>query len=223
MSLASLVDTIAGDESEEEEEKQIQVKELQEESSKGKIKGSILFKYFLAGGNWFFIFTVCLLYILTQLLASGTDYWVSYWVNVIEMYNGTNNGTNNKTNNETSEVASGSFIPIVQLSTELCLIIYGIGIITLFAIGLSRSMLFYKLAMLSSKKLHKMMFNSVVGATMRFFDTNPSGRILNRFSKDIGSIDELLPKVILDSTQVNKSRVTRAVNKLIIYNFRCYC
>ncbi|KAI8429898.1 hypothetical protein MSG28_000378 [Choristoneura fumiferana] len=37
---------------------------------------------------------------------------------------------------------------------------------------------------------------------MRFFDTNPSGRILNRFSKDMGIVDEILPRMYLDSIQV---------------------
>ena len=37
---------------------------------------------------------------------------------------------------------------------------------------------------------------------MRFFDTNPSGRILNRFSKDMGAIDELLPKAMMESIQI---------------------
>lgn len=37
---------------------------------------------------------------------------------------------------------------------------------------------------------------------MRFFDTNPSGRILNRFSKDMGATDEFLPKAVLDATQI---------------------
>ena len=37
---------------------------------------------------------------------------------------------------------------------------------------------------------------------MRFFDINPSGRILNRFSKDVGSVDEFLPKTLLDASQI---------------------
>lgn len=37
---------------------------------------------------------------------------------------------------------------------------------------------------------------------MRFFDTNPSGRILNRFSRDMGSIDELLPRAMVEAVQI---------------------
>lgn len=65
-----------------------------------------------------------------------------------------------------------------------------------------RSMAFYKVAMTASKNLHNKMFHSLLQVPMRFFDTNPSGRILNRFSRDIGGIDELLPRVLLDTIQV---------------------
>lgn len=38
---------------------------------------------------------------------------------------------------------------------------------------------------------------------MRFFNTNNSGRILNRFSKDMGAIDEMLPNALMDCLQVS--------------------
>lgn len=46
------------------------------------------------------------------------------------------------------------------------------------------------------------MFESICHASMRFFNTNTSGRILNRFSKDLGAIDEFLPNAMLDTVQV---------------------
>ncbi|VVC94182.1 unnamed protein product [Leptidea sinapis] len=65
-----------------------------------------------------------------------------------------------------------------------------------------RSLLFLWLCTRTSVKLHNQMFSNIMTATMRFFDTNPSGRILNRFSKDMGIVDEILPRMFLDSIQV---------------------
>lgn len=65
-----------------------------------------------------------------------------------------------------------------------------------------RSLGFYSMCVKASQNLHDMMFKGIVSSTMRFFDTNPSGRILNRFSKDMGAVDEYLPKALLDATQI---------------------
>lgn len=77
----------------------------------------------------------------------------------------------------------------------------GITVATII-ITLMRSFSFFKMCMRASRRLHDAMFNSITRATMRFFDTNPSGRILNRFSKDMGAIDELLPSALIDCLQI---------------------
>lgn len=46
------------------------------------------------------------------------------------------------------------------------------------------------------------MYQGVTKASMYFFNTNPSGRILNRFSKDMGQVDEILPSVMMDVFQI---------------------
>lgn len=61
------------------------------------------------------------------------------------------------------------------------------------------------------------MFRGVITTTMRFFNLNPSGRILNRFAKDMGIIDELLPRVLLDAIQTNLN-MTGAIALTAIVN-----
>lgn len=50
-----------------------------ETSSKGKVKGSLLLQYFTAGSNFSELIVILILFGLTQLAASGCDYWVSFW------------------------------------------------------------------------------------------------------------------------------------------------
>ena len=45
----------------------------------------------------------------------------------------------------------------------------------------------------SSEQLHDQMTTATIMSPVLFFDTNPVGRIMNRFSKDIGAIDDFLP------------------------------
>nr|XP_021186907.2 ATP-binding cassette sub-family C member 4 [Helicoverpa armigera]WRX06130.1 ABCC7 [Helicoverpa armigera] len=88
------------------------------------------------------------------------------------------------------------------LNHEYYIYIWAIAILGCILLTTGRSMLFLWVCMRSSIRLHNQMFSNILAATMRFFDTNPSGRILNRFSKDMGVVDEILPRMYLDSIQI---------------------
>lgn len=44
--------------------------------------------------------------------------------------------------------------------------------------------------------MHDRMFNAVMRSPMLFFETTPLGTILNRFSRDVYVIDEVLARVM---------------------------
>ena len=60
--------------------------------------------------------------------------------------------------------------------------------ITSFASGAVVSLLTYY----ASKSLHRRAITSTMYAPMRFFETTPLGRIMNRFAKDIDTIDDTI-------------------------------
>jgi ABC-type multidrug transport system fused ATPase/permease subunit len=51
----------------------------------------------------------------------------------------------------------------------------------------------YLAAYAASRTLHSSILYGVLRAPMSFFDTTPIGRVINRFAKDVDSIDSSLP------------------------------
>ncbi|XP_078371200.1 ATP-binding cassette sub-family C member 4-like isoform X2 [Oculina patagonica] len=82
------------------------------------------------------------------------------------------------------------------------LYIYGSLVAGALLLSIIRAAVFFNALINSSKRLHDSMLSAVLKATVLFFDTNPVGRVLNRFSRDIGIMDELLPDVFLDAVQI---------------------
>ncbi|XP_015184437.1 PREDICTED: probable multidrug resistance-associated protein lethal(2)03659 isoform X3 [Polistes dominula] len=173
--------------------KQPEPDEEAEMRTKGSVSGKVYAGYLLAGGNWFIVTLIFGFCAMAQLAASGGDFFISRWVNMEEIsINVTSNGT------EIFEWQG-------PIDRDTCIYIYsGLTVLTI-GITLIRSASFFNMCMRASMTLHDKMFRCISNAKMRFFNTNNSGRVLNRFSKDMGAVDELLPIALIDCIQIGLS------------------
>lgn len=85
------------------------------------------------------------------------------------------------------------------------IILYTILIVCTLLLYLMRTFGFFLMCLRISLRLHDHLFNGIIRAYMYFFNNNPSGRVLNRFSSDISNIDVALPQAMLDSYTVSKN------------------
>ncbi|KFB53213.1 AGAP003221-PA-like protein [Anopheles sinensis] len=157
-------------------------RQVAEDQAEGSISWRVWATYFLSGGNILMLMFTLFMLLFSQAIVSGSDYFVTYWTRE-EEERLTNPGT-------------------VHTSTVDYLYTYGVIIIGVVLFTIFRGYLFFNICMKASRNLHDRMFARILTAPMRFFDTNPSGRILNRFSKDMGAIDELLPKAMIEAIQI---------------------
>ncbi|XP_022919143.2 probable multidrug resistance-associated protein lethal(2)03659 [Onthophagus taurus] len=148
----------------------------------GKVKMSVYGTYFKYGGNIFTITFVILLFIASQTVGNGVDYFVKYWVNLEQ---------DRAVRNET-----------MAMNTEQIIYVYSILIIALIILAVWHCLYFFLFLMKASIKIHDTTFVKVSQAVMKFFNTNSSGRILNRFARDLGIIDEYIPLVLFDVLEV---------------------
>lgn len=128
--------------------------------------------FFTSGGSKYTLSLLLISHIITLILSVSSDIYLGDWVNQEE------------------EGKTGSNAPV----TNFNLLVYagqnvGIIIFSGFRTGLQ-----FLICLKSAETLHNAMFTKILNTHSRFFDVNPVGKILNRFSKDIGAVDELLPQ-----------------------------
>ncbi|PNF26812.1 hypothetical protein B7P43_G17381 [Cryptotermes secundus] len=192
-----------------------------EMQARGSVGSRVYWVYFSAGGNCMVILLVFGLCVLSQLAISGGDYWMSYWSTVEEhrlIMSEANSGSSqnvtgpivndtasyqdsNSGYSATTDVAEWGWLP----SRETCIYVYSGLVASVIILSVCSVICFFTMCMRASINLHNAMFTSITRATMRFFNSNPSGQILNRFSKDMGTVDEIVPLTMIDCIQIGLS------------------
>ena len=93
--------------------------------------------------------------------------------------------------------------------------IYAGSVAVVVLLTILRAYFFFMAVLRSSEKLHNNMTTAILKAPVLFFDSNPVGMILNRFSKDIGCLDEVLPQTFLFAIQMVLFVLTAALLPLV--------
>jgi ABC-type multidrug transport system fused ATPase/permease subunit len=130
--------------------------------------GDVDFKVYLkwstaAGGVMVGVILICLFYAV-EIITMSASWWLSFW---------------------SQHRNSGS--PWFYLGIYI-LINFGIVVV-----GLVREVYVRLRSLDASRELFHELLSAVLYAPMSFFDTTPLGRIVNRFSKDVYTVDEQIP------------------------------
>uniref|UniRef100_A0A8D0AA03 ATP-binding cassette, sub-family C (CFTR/MRP), member 12 n=1 Tax=Sander lucioperca TaxID=283035 RepID=A0A8D0AA03_SANLU len=143
----------------------------QESTTEGSISWRVYHQYCKAAGGYI----VCFLTILNIFLMIGStafsNWWLSFWL-------GQGNG---------GDISANPDLHFYQL-------IYGVMGVVMVILAVIKCFFFTWVTLKASCKLHDTMFTKIFSSPMSFFDTTPTGRILNRFSKDQEEVDIALPQ-----------------------------
>ncbi|XP_076988460.1 ATP-binding cassette sub-family C member 12 isoform X3 [Tamandua tetradactyla] len=71
--------------------------------------------------------------------------------------------------------------------------VYAGSMVSMLVFGITKGFTFTKTTLMASSSLHDRVFDKILKSPMSFFDTTPTGRLMNRFSKDMDELDVRLP------------------------------
>uniref|UniRef100_A0AAQ5Y2V3 ATP-binding cassette sub-family C member 5 n=1 Tax=Amphiprion ocellaris TaxID=80972 RepID=A0AAQ5Y2V3_AMPOC len=159
------------------------VKDNGEEQQCGGMAWPVFRCYVAACGGSASCLLILALFVLNVGSSAFCQWWLSYWIN-----QGSGNTTVTQGNSSTVSVSMKDN-PMMQQYAAIYA--SSMGVMLLFK--LFRGIAFVKGTLRASSKLHDELFHKILRCPMKFFDTTPSGRILNRFSKDMDEVDTRLP------------------------------
>mmetsp|Transcript_64082 Transcript_64082/g.171487 ORF Transcript_64082/g.171487 Transcript_64082/m.171487 type:complete len:1412 (-) Transcript_64082:386-4621(-) len=162
---------------------ELQGRDAQEEVRKaGIIAWSDFRTYLRAFGTRLTVTLLCFCIVATAISNIAQTVWLSIWTD--------------KPKTSSSEQKSDLAIYV------------GIGLLD-SALNCIQSLILTLCALRASRILHIDMLERVIRSPLAFFDITPTGRILNRFLRDMSNIDDSVPNAILDQATKTMTIITQ--------------
>ncbi|KAL3999294.1 F-box and leucine-rich repeat protein 13 [Sarotherodon galilaeus] len=152
----------------------------EETRADGNVSSQVYFTYFTAGCSLLVLMVIVFLSIIAEVAYILQDWWLVYCLksgmNVTSSYQ--------------------------EFNLSFYLSVYSGLTAAAVVFGFARSLVIFHGLVRSAQTLHNSMFSAVLHTPVCFFDVNPIGRILNRFSKDVSQMDSMLPITFVDFYQL---------------------
>ncbi|XP_050370620.1 LOW QUALITY PROTEIN: ABC transporter C family member 12-like [Argentina anserina] len=134
----------------------------QEERETGVVSWKVLHRYKHALGGLWVVMVLFTCYTLTEVLRVSSSTWLSFW---------------------TDQSTSKSYAP------GFYILIYAILSFGQVTVTLTNAFWLITSSLRASQNLHDALLQAILKSAMVFFHTNPTGRMINRFAKDLDDID----------------------------------
>ncbi|XP_048873065.1 cystic fibrosis transmembrane conductance regulator isoform X1 [Brienomyrus brachyistius] len=109
---------------------------------------------------------------------------------------------NETVHSNTSSPGPAQAVIITPTSAYYIVYIYVATSESILALGFFRGLPLVHTLLTVSKRLHQKMLRAVLRAPMAVLNTMKTGRIINRFTKDMATIDDMLPLILFDFIQL---------------------
>ncbi|KAG0016475.1 hypothetical protein BGZ82_001085, partial [Podila clonocystis] len=137
-----------------------------ENKSEGAVSWKVYRIYALAAGGMYFWVSLSVIYLLHEFLEISQTGWLARWMN--------------KLGDSVGDPGSFGFNLGIYISLNIAFMLYGALTTFILINGVLNA----------SQSLHDQLLHKISRAKVRFFDTTPLGRIVNRFSADMADVDD---------------------------------
>ncbi|EGW00257.1 Multidrug resistance-associated protein 9 [Cricetulus griseus] len=138
--------------------------------------------YIKASGGYLISFLVLCLFFLMMGSSAFSTWWLGLWLD---------RGSQVICVPQSNKTVCN--VDLKDTDHHMYQMVYIASMVSVLAFGIIKGLTFTNTTLMASSSLHNRVFNKIVRSPMSFFDTTPTGRLMNRFSKDMDELDVRLP------------------------------
>ncbi|ODN02174.1 hypothetical protein Ocin01_04520 [Orchesella cincta] len=146
-----------------------------------KISLTLYYEFLHTGSSRKMLIFVLIFCVISQVLYTLTDLFIEHWAHAEEV----------RRAHPTTPVSPYD-------TTQFSIILYSVLLASIVTFSFGRSMLIFRICTRASTCIFTKLLNATIESRMHFFEKTCAGHAINRLSKDMSIIDDLLPPTFME-------------------------